>query len=325
MNASGRLGLRALIWRTHPRHPARPAAALDHMIAAVATSALVLWASVVLMDTAPGRGDAQSEAARSAAGATSASTFPGERENQYGGYVGIPYTYPSDVRFEKAGVTDLTVHGVNWDGRPFKSPIYYGLRAIRWGEGTFGGMIDFTHSKAIAQRAQTVRFSGTRNSQPAPGPQTIEQTFKHLEFSHGHNMLTLNGLARLGRITPTLQPYVGLGAGISLPHTEIQFTDDQKRTYEYQYTGPVGQVLAGLEIRLPRVSLFVEYKFTLARYNAPLTGIDSRGWGYFDIPKQLLRYLRGEKPEFGTASTTLASHNLIGGVTIRQRAAMSAR
>lgn len=292
-------------------------AIFEHLTAVVAASALVLWASAVLLETAPGRGDDAAHAGREAAAGPG--TTLGEHETQYGGYFGAPYTYPSDVRFEKAGGTDLTVHGVNWDGKPFKSPIYYGLRTIRWGEGRLGGMIDFTHSKAISQRDQTVRFSGMRNGQPAPAPQTIEQTFKHLEFSHGHNMLTLNGMARLGRLTPALQPYVGIGAGIALPHTEIQFTDETKRTYEYQYAGPVGQVLAGLEIRLPRISLFVEYKFSLARYSAPLTGIDSRGWGYGDIPSQIARFLSGEKPEFGTATTTLASHQVIGGVTVRQR------
>lgn len=298
------------------------ASAVDTAAALCGVAGLLIWASIVLMaNVSDSNQDRDAVTARDGA----AQVIGGERERQYGGYGGIPYTYPSDVRFVRSGITDLTVHGVNWDGRPFKSPIYYGLRAVRWGEGTFGGMIDFTHSKAISQRNQMVRFSGTRDGKPAPEPQTIEKTFKHLEFSHGHNMLTLNGLARLGRITPVLQPYVGVGAGVSLPHTEVQFTDEEKRTYEYQYTGPVGQVLTGIEIRLPRVSLFVEYKFTLARYTAPLTGIDSRGWGYWDIPAQLLRYLRGETPAGGTVSTTLASHNVIGGVMIRQRGAAVAR
>ncbi len=305
-----------------PERDTSKGAVIDLFSAVSGVAGLLMWASVVLMaDVSDDRRDRDAATAQDGP----ADVIGGAPETQYGGYGGIPFTYPSDLRFLKHGTTDLTVHGVNWDGRPFKSPIYYGLRAIRWGEGTFGGMVDFTHSKAISQRGQVVRFSGTRNGKPAPEPQTIEKTFKHLEFSHGHNMLTLNGLARLGRITPALQPYAGIGAGVSLPHTEVQFTDEERRTYEYQYTGPAGQVLTGIEIRLSRVSLFVEYKFTLARYTAPLTGIDSRGWGYWDIPAQLLRYLRGEAPADGTVTTTLASHNLIGGVMIRQRGATAAR
>ena len=302
------------------------AAMLDVLSVAAGTSALILWASIVLLGGEP----ATSESGRSATSTSSSSgdssrALAGERETQYGGYIGAPFTHASDVHFSNVGTTDLTVHDVNWDGKPFKSPIYYGLRTLRWGDGWFGTMLDFTHSKAISQRDQVVRISGTRNGKPAPEPQTIEKTFKHLEFSHGHNMLTLNGLARLAQLSPALQPYVGIGAGISLPHTEIQFVDEEKRTYEYQYTGPIGQVLAGLEIRLPRISLFLEYKFTMARYSAPLTGIDSRGWGYGDIPAQVMRYFRGEQPAGGVATTTLASHNLIGGVTVRQPRSLSVR
>ena len=305
-----------------PRHlvggrrlPHLSGAVVDLGGTAAAALSVVVWAWIVMAEGPPASAVAQN---RDSAGRSSIDAAVGP-EWVYGGYGGIPYTHPSDVRFEKAGATDLTVHDVNWDGKPFKSPIYYGLRATRWGDGRLGGMLDFTHSKAISQKDQVIRFSGTRNGQPAPAPKTVESTFKHFEFSHGHNMLTLNGVARLGRIAPLLQPYVGAGAGVALPHTEIQFTDETKRTYEYQYTGPVGQLLAGLEIRLPRVSVFIEYKFSIARYVAPLTGRDSRhGWGFTDFPSQLMNYLRGEKPEFGWASTTLTSHQVIGGIGVRQ-------
>lgn len=273
--------------------------------------ALGLWAGVLMADADPPAGAGRN--VRDDGGGALAATAP---EWLIGPYFGVPYTHPSDMRFRKDDATDLTVHGINWDGKPFKSPIYYGFRGVRW-RGGHGAMVDFTHSKTISQPGQTVRFSGTRNGQPAPGPATIGDTFKHLEFSHGHNTLTLNGLLRLGRLAPRLQPYVGGGFGVALPHTEIQFKDEVKRTYEYQYAGPAGQAVAGIEIRLPRVSLFVEYKFTLARMSAPLTGNDSRGWGYGDIPWQFVRWLRGEKPEQGVATTTLASHQVISGFGVR--------
>ena len=294
-----------LAWR-----PRRPDA--DRLGALAGVLALGLWAGVMMSDTA-NRGERATGLARTSADGSEIAAAP---EWMTGPYFGMPYTHPSDMRFLKEGKTDLTVHDINWDGKPFKSPIYYGVRSVRW-SGPHGAMVDFTHSKTISQPGQTVRFSGTRDGKPAPGPATIGDTFKHLEFSHGHNTLTLNGLMRLGRLGPSLSPYVGGGFGVALPHTEIQFKDEAKRTYEYQYAGPAGQAVAGIEIRLPRVTLFVEYKFTLARMSAPLTGIDSRGWGYGDVPAQLMRWLRGEKPEQGVATTTLASHQVVGGFGIR--------
>jgi opacity protein-like surface antigen len=289
--------------------------ALDRLGATLGTAALVMWASAVMLDGAAdppsGRAGGAAEPAARTAGASAPETL-------FAGYVGVPYTHASDVHFVAPGRTDLTVHAVNWDGRPFKSPIYYGLRAVRWGNGAAGAMLDFTHSKAIAQPAQEVRLSGTRNGRAAPPSAHIGDTFRHLEFSHGHNMLTANGLMRLGPALGLFSPYVGLGAGANLPHTEIQFVDDAARTYEYQYAGPVGQALAGLELRLPRVSLFVEYKLTLSRYEAPLSGRDNKtSFGYTDFLVQLAAWWRGEAPRYGVARTTLLSHQAIGGVAWR--------
>ncbi|MDX2155181.1 MAG: hypothetical protein SFW09_01625 [Hyphomicrobiaceae bacterium] len=242
-------------------------------------------------------------------------------------YSGITHTHSSDVKFSKPGGTDLTAHEVGWIGRPFKSPIYYGLRGIRWPEaGRIGGMVDFTHAKAISIREQSVRFTGTRNGKPADGAAKVGDTFRHLEFSHGHNMLTVNGLLRLGALTATVRPYVGGGLGVSLPHTEVQFLDDAKRTYEYQLTGGVGQALVGVELRLPRVSVFVEYKFSLAPYRVPLSGLDGgKHNAFLDFWGQLTRWWRGEEPEMGRLATNLATHHLIGGVGYRYEAAPAAR
>ena len=290
-----------------------PGLELDRIGAIVGAVTVVLWVLSMMVDGTP------AGAARAAGGSDDplpASTAAGP-EWLNGGYFGMPYTHSSDVRFVKPGSTDLTAHDVNWDGKPFKSPIYYGLRSLRWNGGGQGVMVDFTHSKTISQPDQTLRFSGQRNGRPAPGSSRNGDVFRHLEFSHGHNMLTLNRLWQLGWLSPAIRPYAGAGAGVALPHTEIQFAGDDARTYEYQYAGPVGQVLAGIEIRLPRASVFVEYKFSLARYSVPLTGTDSRGWGYVDFILHLLSRLQGVQPAHGTATTTLASHQIIGGVGLR--------
>lgn len=257
------------------------------------------------------------------AGGVGSVPAPMTSETLLAGYGGVTHTHASDVRFTKPGITDLTAHGVEWIGRPFKSPIYYGLRAMHWpATGRLGGMLDFTHAKAISVREQAVRFTGTRNGKPADGTATNDATFRHLEFSHGHNMLTLNGLLSLGNLTPALRPYVGGGFGVSLPHTEVQFRDEAKRTYEYQITGPVGQVLAGIEIRLPRVSIIAEYKLSLAPYWVPLSARDgSKGNAFIDYWAQISSWLRGEAPENGNLRTNLVTHHAIVGIGYRIEAA----
>lgn len=296
-------------------------ASFDKPIAILAALALCVAAWPVLMSLS---GDDSGAASGRSASPSDTLTGP---ETVVAGYGGVTYTHASDVRFAKPGVTDLTAHAVDWVGRPFKSPIYYGLRATHWpAMSRIGGMVDFTHAKAISVREQAVRFSGRRDGRPADGTATIGDTFRHLEFSHGHNMLTLNGLLSLGRITPMLRPYVGAGAGVALPHTEVQFLDESKRTYEYQITGVVGQVVAGVEIRLPHVSVLAEYKFSLAPYWVPLSALDgSKGNAFLDYWSQIRRWLTGEVPENGILTTNLATHHVIVALGYRRTGAAPKR
>ncbi|MFA6140355.1 MAG: hypothetical protein WC684_06495 [Hyphomicrobium sp.] len=231
-------------------------------------------------------------------------------------YTGAPYTYASDVRIERQG-TDMTVHGVDWEGKPFDDPIYYGVRVARWFAGSsLGGMLDFTHSKAYAPLEQEAKLSGTKDGQPPPSQATIGDLFHKLEFTHGHNMLTLNLLCRLPSLGTFVSPYVGVGLGAALPHTEVQLKGTRGRTYEYQYVGPAAQLLIGVELRVPRLSYFVEYKLTAASYRAPLQNRDG-SWLPLDVWNQFQRWLSGEPPAGGWASTSLVSHQVIGGMGFR--------
>jgi lipid A oxidase len=234
------------------------------------------------------------------------------------GYFGAPWTYPSDIRFTNpAGKTDFTLEHVGWDAKPFKSPIYYGVRVQRWAPGDrVGTMVDFTHSKTITRPDEEVAIKGLIEGAPAPAKAKIGALFKHLEFSHGHNMLTLNGLYRLASLAPRLSPYVGLGVGISLPHTEVERIGETPRTYEYQYAGPAAQALIGFEVRLPTTSLFVEYKFTFADYRAPLSRLEG-GWLFGDLWRQATLWWSGQTPPGGYVETKLLSHQIIGGAGVR--------
>ncbi len=242
---------------------------------------------------------------------------PPVKEWMIAGYGGAPYTYNSDVTVKKSGTHDFTAHDVGWDGEPFIDPIYYGVRIVRWSEGgQTGAMLDFTHSKTLSRLDEQVKFSGTIDGAPAPETAKLRDIFRRLEASHGHNMLTLNGLLRLPALGPRLIPYVGLGAGISLPHSEVQMQNDPGRTYEYQYTGPAVQAIIGLEFRVPRMSYFLEYKFTLANYEMPLTHQDGTIL-FVDLWRQFMRWWRDEGPPGGFLATRLTSHQVIGGLGVR--------
>ncbi len=288
-------------------------------VAASAVSNVIDLAGPVEMAAAP------TGASRAASTAPSTRVTPATPEWTFGGYGGISQTLPSVVKISGDGKTDLTVRDFGWIGRPFKAPIYYGLRSQRWSQvAPVGGMIDFTHAKAIAKADDTATLSGTIDGKPAPPKAKIGETFRHLEFSHGHNMVTLNGLARLAPWWARFRPYVGAGAGVSLPHTEVGFRGKKERTYEYQFAGFVGQGLAGIEVQLGRASVFIEYKFTYAPYDVPLSH-EPYGWLLVtDLWRQASAWWRGEKPPGGRLTTTLISHHGIAGVLIKNRSYMDA-
>lgn len=305
-----------LLWGgTRPQACATVTTIAGLMALAVMATTQILPATV-LSESAGENAAPQDRTVRIKPGAQSTAA----REWAFGGYGGIAYTHPSEVHFLNPGRTNMTVKDFGWIGRPFKAPIYYGLRVQRWLAGGYAGtMLDFTHAKAISKRDDVATFSGTLNGKPVPEKQRMGDVFRHLEFSHGHNILTFNGIARLAPPWSRFRPYLGLGAGITLPHTEIGIRSENARTYEYQFAGFAGQALAGVEVQLGRASLFVEYKFTYAPYDVPLSH-EPRGWLLVtDLWRQFSAWWKGEQPPGGRARTTLASHHGIGGVMIRSR------
>ncbi len=295
--------------RTSPANPS-----LDRLTSFVAIA--VLLASSVATVSEQSTVDGETGEAQRTAAEKLASVLPA-KETMVGAYMGAPHTYPSAVRIEKEGAYDFTIDPVHWKAQPFKSPIYYGARVVRWFTGgRTGMMVDFIHSKAIADLKKEAAFSGTLDGKPLPPRAKISEIVKKLEFSHGHNLLTLNGLLRLPNIGARVSPYVGAGAGVLLPHTEVKLTNGDSRTYEYNYAGPAGQALIGLEFRLSRMSVFLEYKFTYAQYEAPLSQMNG-SWLILDIWRQFQRWMNGEEPPGGHVSTRLSSHQLVGGLAVR--------
>jgi lipid A oxidase len=302
--------------------------AVDRLAAFVAVAALAMW---VLPRVSPAWTNALDAPLDERKGKSATDAVPSVRARQgpeyvVGAYGGASYTHPSEVRILNPGKTDMTMTDFEWIGRPFKSPIYYGLRAQRWlPNAVFGAMVDFTHAKAIAPFDGEASFSGTRDGKSLPPRAKVGAVFKHLEFSHGHNILTLNGLFRMPVFWMGMRPYFGLGGGVSLPHTEVGLRGDAARTYEYQYAGVVGQVMAGLEIRIGPAIMFFEYKFTYAPYDVPLSH-EPYGWVFVtDVWRQFRAWITGEQPPGGRLHTTLATQHGISGLLIRVTTAGAGR
>ena len=296
-------------------------------IAAIALVAAV-YAETWQLEMAPPERPTSADTVGPVVSAASGTGDP-DRETFLAGYAGAPFYYRSDVRMSRRDDTDIVLKRLGWDGDALYFPIDGGVRSVHW-RGPLGFMIDFLHNKAIARLGrgahgrklahpviEEVEVSGRLKGEPRSGRVKLTDVFDRLEFTHGHNVLLATPMARLGRISPAMRPYFGLGAGVAVPHVEVWFPGDANsvRTSEYQYAGPAAQAVAGLEISLGKLTYFVEYKFTYAWISAAMTGDQS--WKNFNMPgdlmRQLRRWLAGGAPSIGTISTTLGAHQIVAG------------
>jgi hypothetical protein len=172
---------------------------------------------------------------------------------------------------------------------------------------------------------EEIQATGNLKGVPVPPNAKLDTYFDRLEFSHGHNTLLFTGLMRLGSFSPKFQPYVGIGAGVSMPHPEIWLKGDANKGGEYQIDGPAGQLIFGIEFPVGAMSYFIEYKFTMAFNSGRLTGQNGfftsgmiEGLNFFADPlRQLWQWWNGVEPKYGRYRTILAAHQFVGGVGVR--------
>jgi len=181
----------------------------------------------------------------------------------YGGYT---VTADSDVILQQPNGTDMILKDVSWNSEADKMPPYHGFRGTWWlplGR-SLGAMADLVYVKVVADRDRMVRQSGTRDGNPVPEEEPASATFRRLEFTDGLNLLTGNIVYRMpffGRI----MPYIGIGAGVSLPHAEVQRRGSSQKTFSFQWAGLAFHVFAGIEYRIARSgSVFTEYRLSYA-------------------------------------------------------------
>jgi lipid A oxidase len=183
---------------------------------------------------------------------------PAAAEVQIGVYGGMNGNFSSQTDLEKSGLLDSRT--IDWDGKSFQMPPYWGVRGTYWFSpgSSWGLAFDYVHAKAYAD----LDFA-------------TDPTYSHLEFTDGINIATLNVVYRHDpSAQATFVPYVGLGAGIAVPHVEVGLKAfPAQKTWEYQMTGVAAQGLAGIEYRmLPSLSLFAEAKLSYSRIDADLAG-----------------------------------------------------
>jgi lipid A oxidase len=176
-------------------------------------------------------------------------------ETQIGVYGGANTNFSSQVKLTGPVRDSRTV---DWDGDSFGMPPYWGLRGTYWlnNASSWGIAVDYVHAKAVAR----INFAA-------------DGVYDRLEFTDGNNLLTLNLLYRFGPIwKERLIPYVGLGAGVTVPHVEVTLDGVPRRTFEYQLAGVAAQGLAGLEYKLSESwSVFSEAKLSYSHIDADLT------------------------------------------------------
>lgn len=154
-----------------------------------------------------------------------------------------------------------------YETRPFKSPLYYALRAGRW-RGRGGWELELIHQK-IFLRDRPPEIQG-------------------FSISHGYNLLTVNRAWE----TRGLVWRLGAGAVVAHPENEVRGRvldpDDTNLGGGYHLTGPSLQ--AGAEKRFAlgeRWFLGLEGKITAARAVVPVAG------GEAEVPNAAFHALLG--------------------------------
>ena len=166
-------------------------------------------------------------------------------------YGGLQSAEPSEVTVDGDTVLPNETNLLNWIGRSFDAPPYYGIRATVWDSSRFGYGLDFTHAKIY--------------------PETLPAGYSRLEFTDGLNTLTLNAYRRWDDAFAGISPYVGGGLGMAIPHVEVSHSGSE--TAGYQITGPAATLLAGASYPInDEWSLFGEYKGTYSSNTGDLDG-----------------------------------------------------
>ncbi len=180
--------------------------------------------------------------------------LPAAAETELSFYSGIQEAPHSRVEGNDPGGIGPFSFLATWEGRSFEMPPHYGFRATYWMNENLGFGVDFNHLKVYADDATL-----------------IANGFSRLELTDGLNILTANAWYRWPVEGRRWTPYVGAGAGVAIPHVDVETRGS--KTFGYQVTGPAVQWVAGINYSFnDRWGVFGEYKGTYSMNSADLTG-----------------------------------------------------
>lgn len=186
--------------------------------------------------------------------ASAVTSFPASAEQVISFYGGVQGATDSTVKGREPNGTPFNFDA-SWQGKSSSMPPYYGIRYTNWFDDNNAWSINFTHSKIYSDN-DTRASSG----------------FSVLEFTDGLNPLTVNWMHRF-ESRSGFRPYIGLGAGIAIPHVEIQSPSMTTKTFEYQYGGPVLDLMGGVGYSINNQwSIFAEYSFHYVRLDVDMDG-----------------------------------------------------
>lgn len=186
--------------------------------------------------------------------ATAAMAAPAVAEIEIDMYLGGEQPNSSNISGSHPAIGGFDT-SIDWDGKSDVMPPYYGARAVYWRPDNIGFGLEFSHNKAYA-----------------PDAQMAANGFDRLEFTDGHNLITLNVMKRWPGQWDRWTPFIGAGIGVAVPHVDIQPTGGP-HTLGYQMTGPALRLLAGARYQInDHWSVFGEYQFTWSDNDVDLDG-----------------------------------------------------
>jgi lipid A oxidase len=189
------------------------------------------------------------------------------------GYFGIAATSRTYLAVtQSASHTSVRFDPVDYEGRSFTLPPYYGYRGAYFfvSPGWFGLEGEVIHMKVFARTGEIVPASGTIDGAPIAAAVPLDGLVQRFSISHGQNMLLVNAVARhaFGECgdfrTARLVALARVGAGPTLPHVESTIGGVADERYE---RGSFGfQAAGGVELLLwKKLHVLAEYKLTRCR------------------------------------------------------------
>lgn len=209
-------------------------------------------------------------------------------------YIGSAHTLSAPLQItQPATGTVLTLSGVDYEGRSFTPPLYYGYRLSVFPRAAmFGVEAEFIHLKAYARTERETGIVGMHDHQMVDRHGHVNDVVERLSISHGLNFVLVNAVMR--RVlawkpdgAPLLQLAARIGAGPTVPHPESTVAGESHERYELGAAAL--HAAAGVEYRFSRrFAVTAEYKFTRTAQHITIAR--------------------------GTAESAFASHHAVAGV-----------